>query len=367
MTKKRVAVAMSGGVDSSLVAARMLAEGYEVIGVTMLLFDATAATRETSASMIGDAKRVADHLNIPHYVLDFRDVFQKQIVTYFLEAYAAGITPNPCVMCNEQIKFGAMYEEARALGADFLATGHYARVQYNAERGLYELRKGADTRKDQSYVLYHLTQRTLPHVLFPLGDLHKEDTRALAKELGLPVYNKPESMDICFIPDNDYIAFLERYIPQTMIPGEIVTTAGEVLGRHRGLPAYTIGQRKGLGIAAAAPLYVVRLDSANNRLIVGTNEELFRREVCGLAASFTETEALREPRRAEGKIRYAAKPATCTVYPDGERRIRVVFDEPQRALTPGQSLVLYEGDRVLGGAVIYTKDGEEERVDGTHS
>lgn len=367
MTKKRVAVAMSGGVDSSLVAARMLEEGYEVIGVTMLLFDDTAATREMSAVTIGDAKRVADHLHIPHYVLDFRDVFKKQIVDYFLKSYAEGITPNPCVMCNEHIKFGAMYREARALGADFLATGHYARVCYNAERRLYELRKGADFRKDQSYVLYHLTQRTLPHFLFPLGELHKKDTRALAKERNLPVYNKPESMDICFIPDNDYIAFLEQYVPAAMVPGEIVTTAGEVLGRHRGLPAYTIGQRKGLGIAAPAPLYVVRLDTAANRLIVGTNEELFRREVHGLAASFTETEALREPLRAEGKIRYAAKPAACTVYPDGERRIRVVFDEPQRAITPGQSLVLYAGDRVLGGAVIYTKDGEEKRVDGTHS
>ena len=235
MSKKRVAVAMSGGVDSSLVTARLQAQGYDVIGVTMLLFDTVENNKVVESATITDAKRVADQLAVPHYVLDLRQSFEEKIMQYFTQSYACGITPNPCVMCNDWIKFGSLYEFSRDLDADFLATGHYARVLYNQESNLYELRRGTDLKKDQSYVLYHLNQKMLPHIMFPLGEMHKEDTRALAKELNLPVYNKPESQDICFIPDNDHIRFLKERIPEQFVPGDIVDLEGSILGTHQGL------------------------------------------------------------------------------------------------------------------------------------
>lgn len=361
MSKKRVAVAMSGGVDSSLVTARLQAQGYDVIGVTTLLFDTVENNKVVESATITDAKRVADQLAVPHYVLDLRQSFEEKIMQYFTQSYACGITPNPCVMCNDWIKFGSLYEFSRDLDADFLATGHYARVLYNQESNLYELRRGTDLKKDQSYVLYHLNQKMLPHIMFPLGEMHKEDTRALAKELNLPVYNKPESQDICFIPDNDHIRFLKERIPEQFVPGDIVDLEGSILGTHQGLPAYTIGQRKGLGVAAEHPLYVVAIDAKHNRVIVGPNASIFQREVWALDPSFTEWETCTEPFTAQAKIRYAAPAADCTVYPvkDG---VHVVFKEPQRAVTPGQSIVFYDGDRVLGGAIIGPNHWQGENI-----
>lgn len=360
MVKKRVAVAMSGGVDSSVAAAKLLTEGYDVFGVTMLLFNAEDSDKIVQSNALSDAKKVADQLGIAHYVLDLRDYFKKQIIDYFVQSYARGITPNPCVLCNEVIKFGVMYDEALKLGADYVATGHYAKVLYNSLKKRYELYKGNDLRKDQSYVLYHMKQNILAHILFPVGDIDKRETRIMAEKFGLPVYSKPESQDICFIPNNDHLQFLKKYVPGAFQPGEIVDVAGNVLGMHKGLPAYTVGQRKGLGIAVGSPIYVVALDVSKNRLIVGPEDKLFAKTVKAEDYSFLDCKTVTGTFKAYAKIRYASPPAACTVYPEGAS-LRVEFEVPQRAITPGQSIVFYEGDRLLGGAIITNNplDGED--------
>lgn len=358
---KRVAVAMSGGVDSSVTAALLKKRGYDVVGITLRLWEAPdealASMNERACctlSAVDDAKAVASVLGIPHYTLDFRQVFQKYVIDYFVQAYAEGRTPNPCIACNKFIKFGLLWDKAQQFGADYIATGHYARVSWNEERRLYELWRGADHHKDQSYVLYQLTQELLPHVMFPMAELEKAHTRELAKEFGLPVFNKPESQDICFISDNNYKGFLQERIPKAFRPGNFVDAQGKVVGRHKGIPCYTIGQRRGLGLGGpGGALYVTSLDMDHNRVIVGPNEALFSKEVRAAEASWVEWDRLQGPLRAMGKIRYAAREALCTVYP-AQGGFRVVFDEPQRAVTPGQALVVYDegGERVLGGGVI---------------
>ena len=348
--QKRVAVAMSGGVDSSVTAALLKRKGYDVIGITMRLWDGEAA--EKSAD---DAKAVADILGIPHDTLDFSDTFRRDVVEYFIDAYGRGKTPNPCVACNRCVKFGRLWDEARRRGADLLATGHYARTAYDAERGVYTLLRGSDRRKDQSYVLYQLTQDLLPHVLFPMADFEKSDTRAMAQEWGLPVFNKPESQDICFIPDNDYKGFLRRERAGMFKAGNFVDADGRVIGRHEGIPAYTIGQRRGLNLGGpGGPYYVTALDVARNQVVVGSNDDLFSAEVRAEGVSWVEGEP-EERFRALGKIRYAAKESPCTVQLEENGHICVTFDQPQRAVTAGQALVLYDaetGDRVLGGGII---------------
>lgn len=348
--QKRVAVAMSGGVDSSVTAALLKKQGYDVIGITLRLWDGENA--EKSAA---DAKRVADILGIPHYTLDFCAIFRKQVIEYFIHSYNQGKTPNPCIACNRFIKFGRLWEEAKARGADFLATGHYARTAYDAERGVYTLLRGADRRKDQSYVLYQLTQDLLPHILFPMAEFEKSDIRALAEIMGLPVFNKPESQDICFIPDNDYKGFLRRENADMFKGGDFVDKEGHVVGHHEGIPAYTIGQRRGLNLGGpGGPYYVTALDTAHNRVVVGSNDDLFSNTVLAEQATWVEG-APDGAIPALGKIRYAAKESPCTVYPEDGGQIRVVFQQPQRAVTAGQALVLYDaetGERVLGGGII---------------
>ena len=350
---KRVLVAMSGGVDSSMVAALLLEQGYDVVGVTMRLSEESrenASDEKAATSSVDDARRVADMLGIPHYVVDFTAPFERTVIDYFLDEYQRGRTPNPCVVCNHYIKFGELLRKGEELNAQYIATGHYACVDHGAD-GIYRLRKGRDAAKDQSYVLYHLNQETLAHILLPLGRFSKDETRSMAEEYHLPVAHKAESQEICFVPHDDYKAYLRKRRPASVQRGEIVDQAGNVLGMHEGISFYTIGQRKGLGIAAPEPLYVIALDSAENRVIVGSSEAVYAQELIASDPRWTMWEELREERTVQAKIRYGKREAAATVVPEGVY-VRVRFAEPQRAVTPGQSVVFYENDILLGGGII---------------
>lgn len=347
--KKKVAVAMSGGVDSSLCAALLQEQGYEVLGITMQLSDDSREVAGVSTAA-KDAKRVADFLGIEHVVADFRTLFSERVVDYFLTEYLTARTPNPCVVCNRFLKFGELFAFAREKGADFLATGHYARIEQEAD-GAVALKKGKDVKKDQSYVLYRLPREILPHILFPLGNYRKEETRTIAKRRGLPVADKAESQEICFVPEDDYKVYLSQHRPHSFHAGDIVNMQGEVLGQHRGLPFYTIGQRKGLGIAAEQPLYVIALDRENNRVIVGENEAVYASSLLAKDVNWLIDAPVGEL-SVRAKIRYGNREAEAHVLPMSDGRVRVAFPEPQRAVTPGQSVVFYAGDRLLGGAVI---------------
>ena len=350
--KKKVAVAMSGGVDSSLCAALLQEQGYEVLGITMRLSDDSREMNGVSSAAT-DARRVADFLGIEHVVADFRTLFSDKVVDYFLTEYLTARTPNPCVICNRFLKFGELLSFAREKGADFLATGHYVRVE-KEEDGSFALKKGRDEKKDQSYVLYRLPREILSHILFPLGSYRKEETRALAQKLSLPVANKAESQEICFVPEDDYKAYLSQHRPNRFHTGDIVDMQGQILGQHRGLPFYTIGQRKGLGIAAAHPLYVIALDEANNRVIVGKNEELYASSLFASDVNWLMEEPTQEI-SVHAKIRYGSREVQANVLPLKDGAVKVSFLEPQRAVTPGQSVVFYSGERLVGGATIESR------------
>lgn len=350
MKKERVVVAMSGGVDSSLAAALLLEQGYDVMGMTMRLSEETRAVVPNAPSSVDDARRVADVLGIPHCVIDFTDVFERTVINYFLDEYLCGRTPNPCVVCNRHIKFDGLLRAAENVGASCIATGHYARIDRD-EDGVYHLRKGLDHDKDQSYVLYHLNQEKLARVIFPLGNLRKSETRRMAEEYGLPVAHKTESQEICFVPNDDYKAYLREHRPGKLRSGDIVDRDGNHLGTHDGIAFYTIGQRKGLGIAAPHPLYVTDLDAAENRVIVGTADDVYARELLAIHPSWTLWSKLHEERPVQAKIRYGKREAAATIAPLGDR-VRVSFAQPQRAVTKGQSVVFYENDIVLGGGII---------------
>lgn len=347
---KVVAVAMSGGVDSSLTAKLLMEQGYDVFGITMQLWVNGLGDDKPSPAVI-DAKKMCDYLGIKHYVLNAREQFYNDVVQYFVSEYAGGRTPNPCVFCDKHIKFGLLLDKALSLGATHMVTGHYAQVRYNEDTKLYELHKGMDSAKDQSYVLYTLNQKILSHLMFPLGGQKKTVTRQMAADRGLPVATKPDSEDICFLPDNDYKTFMQKQLGKNIKPGNIVHENGQILGWHNGLFNYTIGQRKGLGIAYPYPLYVIRLDGQKNEVIVGPNDSLFTKKLICKSYNFLSGQI---PKRLEttGKIRYAAQPADClaTILDDGT--MEVVFKEPQRAITQGQSVVFYDGTQVLGGGVI---------------
>ena len=343
----RVFIGMSGGVDSAGAALLLQDMGHEVSGVTLVLQDC-----KDPAPDIADARAAAERLGIPHHVLDLRERFAGQVMDRFVAEYAAGRTPNPCIDCNREIKFGAMLDWALEQGADAIATGHYARVAFNADTGRWELLRGRDHGKDQTYVLYQLTQHQLSHLLLPVGEYEKPAIRAKAEERGLINAHKSDSQDICFIPDGDYAAFLRRYGGLTPVPGDFVDAAGHVLGRHKGLECYTIGQRKGLGVSADRPLYVVAKDLEHRRLVLGDNTDLFTRELTADRVNLISIPELTGLLRVTAKTRYNQKEAPAVIEPLEGGRVRVVFDQPQRAITPGQAVVFYDGERVVGGGTI---------------
>jgi tRNA-specific 2-thiouridylase len=353
--KKKIVVAMSGGVDSSVAASLFREEGHDVRGLSLRAFDpgrCQEGEEKTccSARDIRDARRVAARLEIPFTSWDIRPQFEEEVVRPFIREYCAGRTPNPCVLCNSRIKFRLLLEKVAEMGADFLATGHYARI--GREGGSCVLRKGVDNKKDQSYFLFEIGARVLPRILFPLGEMTKEEVRRRARALGVEVAEKRESQEICFIPGNDYAAFLRgRLAGEGVGPGPIMTPEGTRLGTHRGLIHYTVGQRRGLGVATGQPLYVVRLDRENNALVVGGNADL-ERGVFDVGKVTWPGKKRGEAFRAAVKIRYRHREAPATVTPLGPSSCRVEFDRPQRAVTPGQAAVFYDGDRLLGGGWI---------------
>lgn len=347
--RSRVVVAMSGGVDSSVAAARLVEQGYDVVGVMMRLW-AEGQNRCCAPEAVDDARRVAAQLGIPFYLVNYEAEFRAQVVDYFIAEYSRGRTPNPCLACNRHIRFGRLLRQAQALDADYLATGHYAQV-VRAD-GRYRLRMGVDPQKDQSYVLYMLGQEELRRVLFPVGGLTKAQVREIAARRSLGVAEREESMELCFIADDDYRRFLHQHAPMAVRPGPIFDTTGRKIGQHQGLPFYTVGQRKGLGIAAAEALYVLRLDVERNALIVGPARELGRRSLLAEEVSYVNGEPPGGPLRVQARIRYKAVLADATWTPLDGQRAWVEFDTPLRDITPGQAVVAYQGDEVLGGGII---------------
>lgn len=350
---------MSGGVDSSVAAASLVHQGFEVIGITMNVWRERGYADDTgrrccSAADMEDAHRICSSLNIPHYVSNVKAAFRKHVVQPFCEEYICGRTPNPCVVCNTEIKFRLMLRRARTLGATYIATGHYGRLERDKATGRYLLLKGRDPAKDQSYFLYNLTQNQLQHILFPLGEFTKEQVRHKARALKLSVSDKLESQEICFIPGNDYRSLLEQLMPERLKPGFIVDREGRRLGTHKGIAYYTIGQRRGLGIAHPRPLYVIGLNVDRNTVIVGTSEQLWNDELVAEKMNWISIEKIRGPIRANARIRYKHKESPATISPLERNTVRVRFDKPQRAITPGQSVVFYDGDVVLGGGIITT-------------
>ena len=351
MTK--VVVAMSGGVDSSVAAALLKEQGYEVIGMMLRLWSEPGkeeSNRCCTPDSMAQARRVAAKLEIPFYVIDAKDVFRETVVEYFLEGYARGETPNPCLICNRKIRWTFLLDHALALGADYMATGHYIRIQ-KAEDG-YQLLRAVDRNKDQSYVLHVLNQEKLKHALFPVGEYTKPEIRQMAEKHGLPTASRKDSQDLCFLAGEDYRNFLQRNAAEMLKPGQIITRGGESLGMHNGLANYTIGQRKGLGVASAVPLYVLGKSAVNNTLIVGTQEELGSRELTAHDVNWLSGDVPRESFHAEVKIRYTAKEAEAWVTPIGESQAQVRFEAPQRDITAGQAAVFYQDDVMIGGGLI---------------
>lgn len=347
MTK--IAVAMSGGVDSSVMAALLKKEGHEVIGLTMLV---VPEDEKTDGRVPAMAQAVAKTLDIPHYVIDLRECFADRIISEFCIQYGLGKTPNPCVRCNRFIKFGSLFEKARELGAEVMATGHYARIEQRKSDGSYLLKKGIDHKRDQSYFLYDLTQEQLSRTLFTLGHISKDVVRRKAEEMSLPVSRNVESREICFIPDNDYPRFLQKKSTVGTVPGGIVDSQGSVVGEHQGIIHYTIGQRHGLGIAFGKPLYVVAIDAKTNTVIVGDRQDLFSSEFIASGVNWISVAKPELPLTAWVRIRYLHPESQALLTPLGDDRVRVRFQQPQSAITPGQAAVFYDGDLVVGGGTI---------------
>ena len=346
---KSVIIGMSGGVDSSASAALLKRQGYRVVGVTMKMWNGEQADGGCcSFSAIDDAKKVADKLGIEHYVLDYEKEFEDNVVNYFINEYKSGRTPNPCTICNKHIKFTALLKMADKLGVDCIATGHYARIE--EKDGRFLLVRPEDRKKDQTYFLYNMTQEQLKRTVFPLYGVTKEETRQIAEEIGLDVAEKPDSQDICFIPDGDYVKFI-TWRDGNMPEGNFVDTDGNVLGKHKGIMNYTIGQRKGLGIALNRPMYVIGLDTKNHNVVLGPDGAQFKDSLKAHSVNLIAFDSITEPFSCTAKIRYNAPDVPCTVYPENDG-FKVVFDQPQKSVTPGQMVVLYDNNIVIGGGII---------------
>ena len=357
MTQKKALIAMSGGVDSSVAAYLTQQAGFQCTGATMRLFDNSILGQDQESTCcslddVEDARSVARRLGFPFYVFNFKDDFEEKVIQKFIRCYECGATPNPCIDCNRYLKFDHLLRRGYELGCDCVVTGHYARIRQDENTGRYLLYKAVDLSKDQSYVLYSLSQEQLAHTRFPLGEMTKAEARVIAEEQGFINARKHDSQDICFVPDGDYVAFMERYTGKKYTPGDYLDLQGNVVGRHKGAVSYTLGQRKGLNLAMGTPVYVCAKDMERNTVTVGPNEALFSTTLRATDWNWFPFPELTEPIRVSAKARYNQQPQPATVYPEQDGYARVVFDQPQRALTPGQAVVLYDGDMVVGGGTI---------------
>lgn len=358
MEKKRVVVGMSGGVDSSVAAWLLKEQGYDVIGVTMQIWqDEEPEVQEENGgccglSAVDDARRVAERLEIPYYVMNFKKEFKENVMDYFVREYIGGKTPNPCIACNRFVKWESLLKRSMDIGADYIATGHYARIE-KLENGRFALRKSATAAKDQTYALYNLTQHQLSHTLMPVGEYTKDEIRAIAEKIGLTVANKPDSQEICFIPDHDYAKFIKENTDCRLPEGNFVDKDGNILGRHQGITHYTVGQRKGLNLAMGRPVFVTAIRPETNEVVIGDNEDVFSRRLTCSKLNWMAVDGIPgEGMRVTAKIRYSHKGAPCMIRIIGEDLLECVFDDPQRAATPGQAVVFYDGEYVVGGGTI---------------
>lgn len=358
MSKGSVMLGMSGGVDSSAAAALLLHEGYEVVGVTMQIWPDKADERQKveggccSLSAVDDARRVADRLGIPYYVLNFKDIFKKEVIDYFKKEYLCGRTPNPCIACNRHVKFEAMLNKAVSMGMDYVATGHYARIGFDEASGRYLLKKSVTAAKDQTYALYTLTQEQLSKTIFPIGSYTKDRVREIARENGLSVASKPDSQEICFVEENDYVRYISENTDADIKEGWFIDRNGNRLGRHKGIIHYTVGQRKGLGVSFGKPMFVVEIKPEDNTVVLGDETEVFSKGLIATDLNFISIRDLNDEMNVTAKIRYSAKEAAAVISPLKDGHVRVKFEEPQRAVTPGQSVVFYNNDVIVGGGVI---------------